>query len=140
MQVSENYYLLTNKAMDKAWVIHKDGLLNQKSLAHFFISMEKEVSSIEEAYEYLRSIKEFTYSALTFGTKCLLCGQKSINDIYRRAFVHSIDYFDIEQMCSCGGELWMDKLPNGRYGLQCEKCGWIKPNVSYSGSENINII
>lgn len=49
-----------------------------------------------------------------------------------------LKFFETENMCHCGGELWMDKLPGSdRFGWTCDDCGWIKPNALVSGGEQL---
>lgn len=57
------------------------------------------------------------------------------NDAYHSAF----KYFDMDsdQLCHCGGELFMDQIPGtNRFGLICEKCNWVKPRATVSGDSD----
>lgn len=58
------------------------------------------------------------------------------NDIqdWVTAFEDPLMFFDMEQLCHCGGELWMDQIPGTRnYGFVCEKCNWVKPKAVVNG-------
>jgi hypothetical protein len=50
------------------------------------------------------------------------------------AFEDPLKFFEMEQLCHCGGELWMDHIPGTtQYGFVCEECNWVKPRATVSG-------
>jgi predicted RNA-binding Zn-ribbon protein involved in translation (DUF1610 family) len=43
-------------------------------------------------------------------------------------------HLESENLCHCGGELWMDKIEGtNQYAFICEDCGWVNPNTKVSG-------
>lgn len=53
----------------------------------------------------------------------------------KNAFQHPGQFFDAENLCHCGGELWMDQVPNTKvFAFVCEKCDWVKPRAGVSGA------
>lgn len=67
--------------------------------------------------------------------KCSFCDHVDSFEEFHNAWVTPIDYFDAEQLCHCGTELWMDRIPyTNKYGLVCDRCGWVKPDSIVSGN------
>ena len=66
---------------------------------------------------------------------CAKCDEElSLMDA-RNAFNEPGQFFDAENLCHCGGELWMDNVPGTKnYAFVCEKCDWVKPRVAVSGA------
>jgi predicted RNA-binding Zn-ribbon protein involved in translation (DUF1610 family) len=70
---------------------------------------------------------------------CPECGFQDTLKNYIDAFNDPLRYFDTDQLCHCGGELYMDNIPGtSNYGWVCEECGWVKPNAVVSGAEGVN--
>ena len=59
-------------------------------------------------------------------------------DAYRRPS----HYFEEEHLCSCGDELWLERMPTGRYGFYCESCASFSQMAkqTFSGSGDNTII
>lgn len=67
---------------------------------------------------------------------CPTCGNIHSFVKWNEAWNTPGDFFDGDQLCSCGGEMWFEKVPgSNRYALACEDCGWEKPKVRISGGE-----
>ena len=65
---------------------------------------------------------------------CPKCTMKNRVQEWIIAFDDPTMFFDMEQLCHCGGELWMDQIPGtSKYGFVCEKCEWVKPNRVVNG-------
>lgn len=63
------------------------------------------------------------------------CGVSNELNQWTLAFQDPLMFFDMEELCHCGGELWMDKIPyTNKYGFICEDCEWVKPKKEISGS------
>lgn len=65
------------------------------------------------------------------------CGHTQDISEARTAFEDPLEYFETENLCHCGKELWMDQIPGTRtYAFICddEECGWIKPKGAVSGA------
>lgn len=70
--------------------------------------------------------------------RCRKCEKESPIKNWFEAFDEPLKYFETENMCHCGGELWMDKLPgSNRFVWSCDDCGWVKPNAVVSGGEQM---
>ncbi len=66
---------------------------------------------------------------------CTECNEESPVETWKDAFDEPLMFFEMEQLCHCGGELWMDQIPGTRnYGFVCDKCNWVKPKQVVSGS------
>lgn len=75
------------------------------------------------------------------GTKlqCFMCKEWSEFDDWVKAWDLPGDYFDADNLCTCGGELWYDNVPGTHYfGLVCEECGFVKPRSAISGGADVN--
>lgn len=49
------------------------------------------------------------------------------------------DKLETENLCHCGGELYLEEIPNSmprKFGWVCEKCNWVKPTGLLSGSSS----
>jgi hypothetical protein len=52
------------------------------------------------------------------------------------AWINPGDYFEADDLCACGGELWWSHLPDRpAYAHVCERCGWVRPKAIVSGTE-----
>ncbi len=66
---------------------------------------------------------------------CSECDGTGTTNDWIRAFEDPTIFFEMELLCHCGGELWMDQIPGtSQYGFVCEKCNWVKPNAKVSGA------
>lgn len=68
---------------------------------------------------------------------CVKCNEENHIVDARTAFEDPLEYFETENLCHCGKELWMDQIPGTRtYAFICddEECGWIKPTGAVSGA------
>jgi hypothetical protein len=69
---------------------------------------------------------------------CDECHTTSPAKYWLEAVEEPLKFFETENMCHCGGELWMDQLPgSNRFAWTCDNCGWIKPNAFVSGGEQM---
>lgn len=68
--------------------------------------------------------------------KCHECHESDHTpEEWATAFTDPLKYFDMEALCHCGGELWMDQIPGtSSYGFVCEDCNWVKPKAKVSGA------
>ena len=69
--------------------------------------------------------------------ECAKCSETHTIEEWRDAHAEPLKYFEMEneQLCHCGGELWMDQIPGTRtYGFVCEDCDWVKPKKVVSGA------
>lgn len=68
--------------------------------------------------------------------KCPSCESNEYTlEQWREAKTEPLKYFEMENLCHCGGELWMDQIPGTTsYGFVCDKCNWVKPNAKVSGA------
>lgn len=65
------------------------------------------------------------------------CGHAQDITDARTAFEDPLEFFETENLCHCGKELWFDKVPGTNvYALICddEECGWIKRTGAVSGA------
>lgn len=72
-----------------------------------------------------------------FEIECHKCPEGNPSEKWMEAFEEPLMYFEMEhdQLCHCGGELYMDVIPGTRkYGFVCEKCEWVKPKKEVSGA------
>lgn len=127
MPLTNGYSLLAHKDLNK-WYIVKEP-----------ISLYSTFEPVEDLTELSIKLKEL---GITFQTKgdnyveCPACGTYSKTEAWVRAWEYPSDFFDADHICSCGGELWWDKIPGTpRYALVCEKCDWVKPKAIISGHE-----
>ena len=66
---------------------------------------------------------------------CEECDEANLSENWVLAFEDPTMFFDMEALCHCGGELWMDQIPlSNQYGFVCEKCNGVKPNAKVSGA------
>lgn len=134
IRISENYSLMSNENSDVFHLI-KEPFFKDNDILKAFASMRK-VKDIYEAAEYLMKIGEHPVNDY----KCDSCQETHDLKTWMDAYENPMDYFDAEQLCHCGEELWMDRIPyTNRYGLICEKCGWVKPKVVVSGSADATV-
>lgn len=141
LPLTKGHSLLTTKNMDKFSIYREpitllsrveviDGLLDlAESLNKLGLDFQYTDISYPEDYE----IKE---SDPTHGIKCPNCKDVHTFEQWHRAWDFPMDYFDADALCSCGGELWWDKIPGTpRFAHVCEECGWAKPRAVISGHE-----
>ncbi len=66
---------------------------------------------------------------------CPVCDQPNISVSWKEAWDNPMKYFEADNLCHCGGELWMDQVEGTpQYAFICEKCGWVKPKSAVSGA------
>lgn len=65
---------------------------------------------------------------------CTKCHEVNPLKLWEDAFADPGRYFDADNLCHCGGELWMDQIPGtSTYGFVCDDCKWVKPKHTVSG-------
>lgn len=134
IKLKDGHSLLATKNMDKIWYVKEP--FYEGNLAKALTNMLFEMRVDNEYPGYTKDgSKEIV--ADNDIVECSYCNHKAVFSDFVEAAVNPVDYFDKEQMCSCGGELWIDRIPySNRYGLQCEDCGWIKPKSVVSGNDD----
>ena len=84
----------------------------------------------EQCSALLLQLQGDTYAQV----KCMECKETIEMADAKLAFADPSAFFEEENICHCGGELWIDQIHNTpTYGLVCEECGWIKPKSGISG-------
>lgn len=69
-------------------------------------------------------------------TQCHNCYDTHEIEVWIEAYKVPLKYFEMAELCHCGGELWMDQIPgSNKFGFVCEDCEWVKPNKVVSGAE-----
>lgn len=71
-------------------------------------------------------------------TSCTRCDQESKTKLWFDCWEDPLksDMLETENLCHCGGELYLEEIPNNtpkKFGWVCEKCNWVKPHVRFSG-------
>lgn len=134
--LTPNYSILSNKDMNTFHII-KEPFYKDGNLLKAFQSILKEVTDVEEAIHF---VQDTSGETVLFNQTCPLCHTESSLEDWMEAWKRPIDFFDAEQLCSCGEELWMDRIPyTNRFGLVCDKCEWVKPQSSLSGSADATV-
>lgn len=68
--------------------------------------------------------------------ECPECQEVNTLANYIEAKVDTLKYHEMndDQLCHCGGELWMDQIPGTpKFGFVCDKCSWVKPKKVVNG-------
>lgn len=69
---------------------------------------------------------------------CPFCKVENTFADWNKAWEHPGEFFDGDNLCGCGGELWFDRvIGSNRFALACERCGWEKPKAVLSGAQGI---
>lgn len=140
MPLSHNYSLLASTNLTCFVVVREP--FSADNAAKAFAQMVYEPASLEDAFRY---VEQFEPSYRDLGTytndtiPCPVCKKSHSWREWQEAFENPMDYFDAEELCPNGHELWMTRMSNGKYALACEECGWVKPGSAVSGSADINI-
>lgn len=106
------------------------------------VEMNKEMT--EKTYFYLDvsvtnenelfDVKDTIQKNPEYNASCNNCDVTNPVHKWMHAFEDPLVYFEMENLCHCGGELWMDQIPGtSSYGFVCEDCNWIKPKAVVSG-------
>lgn len=121
--------------------IHYRGTRNEKITVIMEDTMQKVDSVIykdntclpEQAEKFVKMMTNINKG--TQDVQCTKCKETNPLDKWVEAYTDPLKYFEMESLCHCGGELWMDKIPGtSSYGFVCEDCGWVKPKAIVSGS------
>lgn len=103
---------------------------NKEMTEFHFYTFDRLVTDDHEENDIMETIdKNPEYNSV-----CPEC--KEVNPVFkwRHAVREPLAYFEMEQLCHCGGELWMDQIPGtSQYGFVCDKCNWVKPKTVVSG-------
>lgn len=90
--------------------------------------------TMNELYVNGTKATHLTISNLNMEVICSHCNEASKIKEWIEAFEEPLKYFEMDNLCHCGGELWMDNIPNTKtYAFVCEKCNWVKPKQIVSG-------
>jgi hypothetical protein len=97
---------------------------------------EGEVFTEEESFEAFK--QQLDKADQEQSIECEKChvDRYTLNE-WKEAKTDTLKYLEMEdnQLCHCGGELWMDQIPGTTsYGFVCEKCEWVKPKQRVSGA------
>ena len=97
------------------------------------MTMDKTYKLIEGKAPVL--VTEFDFINNFAVIKCHACDEGSPSVDWKDAWDNPMKIFDADNLCHCGGELWMDQVPNTpHYAFICEKCDWVKPKSTVSGA------
>lgn len=106
--------------------------------AHEMIVKDSKFTMNKEMTELKINGEPFFDGAGIDGDQDVTCGEcEGTHDIQNwiLAFKEPLRFFETEQLCHCGGELWMDQIPGTRnYGFVCDDCNWVKPKAVVSGA------
>lgn len=115
----EKYKVIMNKEMDKATFSNGILTIDPEHALHESVSKRvKEEISLEQNIE------------------CPKCNEVSTLEKFLDAKENTLNYHEMpdNQLCHCGGELWMDNIPGTtKYGFVCDKCNWVKPKKVVNG-------
>ncbi len=68
--------------------------------------------------------------------KCPVCAKVEPFWHWNNAFHQPLLYFEMDTLCYCGGEMYLQKMLMGNsFAPTCEKCGWVKHKSRISSSE-----
>lgn len=116
---------------------HKD--LNRWTIEKTPVSIPGKVAEVTSLSDLIDKLNEHGLELDAQGDnylECYICQVASKFEAWVKAWDFPGDFFDADQLCGCGGELWFDKIiGSNRFALQCETCGWIKPRAVISGHE-----
>lgn len=70
---------------------------------------------------------------------CDDCGDSNERWKWHDAYHNAFKWLEMDgdQLCHCGGELIMEPVAPNKYGLQCEKCRWVKPESDFSPGDGV---
>ncbi|MCX7610314.1 MAG: hypothetical protein N2043_01845 [Ignavibacterium sp.] len=93
----------------------------------------------EEINPYLSSVYKFILKSVFSGEKeitCHLCNKTHLSKDWLDCYQNPLSYeYDTDELCFCGEELYLERKPNGRYGMYCDKCKTFSNKYrTYSGS------
>ena len=127
LPLTENHMVLSNKDMTK-WTIEKKPM-----------SISGKVAEVTDLLSLMGTLEKLGLALDMKGDnyiECYQCQTYSKFEAWVGAWATPIEFFDADQLCACGGELWYDHvLGTTRYALQCESCGWVKPRAIINGQE-----
>lgn len=100
------------------------------------ISFFSKVATMETLEEVAEAFQKHDIDFIdAVNIPCPNCHQKHTFEKWVETFERPGDYFEGTNLCTCGGELWWDRLPHmPRYALVCDKCKWIQPGKTLSGA------
>lgn len=93
--------------------------------------------------EMIPNVEEQLLSKGIKETQCPNCGQSSETSLWFKCWDNPLisDKLESENLCHCGGDLWLDPLPAmipgapKKFGWVCDNCEWVKPNETVSGAQ-----
>lgn len=132
--ISKEQSILANRDMNKFTVLKEPFYTG--NLAQALMNLRQQMSLDDLGYDEHGKLIISEEDTVV----CYLCGHSDEYHIFKEAWQEPMDFFDAENLCSCGEEIWMDRIPNtNKFGLQCDKCGWVKPKSVVSTSENAQV-
>ena len=142
IKLSENFVLLADTNMFSFSVIRKHEFERKdkgyQGLARFLSALEYQPKSLDDAQRYVALQGEPLDSHTA---TCLYCNHTDTIEHFSLAFRQPLNFFESETLCGCSGELWMERdVYRNRYVMMCDRCGWIKPNHSYSGKADATVV
>lgn len=130
IRLTKGHSLLISKDMDKLWLVKEpirlaglnEWIPNDLGvMAHLLETKELELDTQGDNF-----------------LECPSCSTWSKFEAWNHAWNFPGDFFNADQLCHCGGELWYDPIPGtNKYGLVCEDCGWVKKGRTISSSPSL---
>jgi hypothetical protein len=120
----------TSCASMKKFILFNDGYdLHYVDNEHCFYlvdeSTQKKITSSSDLLYFMNKISE-----------CSSCKNHDTLQALNDAYNNPMDTFDKENICICGTELWLDRIPNSNsWAMVCDDCGWYDKSKIYSGSK-----
>lgn len=133
LKLTNNYALLANKNMNRFDIVKEPIRITGKMATLYGETQDDLVISLAT---HLKGTGLQLQSKGDHYLECSACKCWSKFEAWLKAWKSPGDFFDGDQLCACGGEMWFDRIPgSNRYALICEDCGWVKPRVVISGHE-----
>lgn len=130
LKLTNNHSLLISRDMDRLWIA-KEPI----RLVDLHTSVENDLAAVAKALEARNLALDLKEDN---SLECVCCGEWNTFEQWNHAWKFPGDFFDADQICQCGGELWYDRVPGQNfYALVCEECGWVKKNKVISGAPSM---
>jgi predicted RNA-binding Zn-ribbon protein involved in translation (DUF1610 family) len=122
---TEGIYLINSDVGRTGFGLDKTFLADEKAPANTWKEIDRENPE---------ALKDIIWMAV----ECPKCHEVASSEDWFRTWNDPLtsEHLESENLCHCGGELWMDRVPNvypPQYAYVCDKCQWVKPRVRVSG-------